>query len=220
MNFGFIYKITNTINGKSYIGQTQLSIEHRWIQHKSSAKCNSMHPIHRAIRKYGVNSFIIEEIIKCPIDDLNQMEEYYISKYDTFYNGYNATSGGHFGTTNKRYTDDDVLVLYNKLQHVGKVAEQLGSNQNTISTILHKHNVDVIQHAPPRNYRPVKIVELDKQFNSMTECGEWLISNGYSKASQPVEAMKSIQRVLRGERKTYCKFHFIEIEKLRGELLL
>lgn len=60
---GFIYKITNTINGKSYIGQTK-NFKTRIKQHFSYSK-NKMNPLYCAIRKYDKNNFkisIVEEI--------------------------------------------------------------------------------------------------------------------------------------------------------------
>jgi predicted GIY-YIG superfamily endonuclease len=48
-----IYKITNTINGKVYIGQTIQPLDKRWSQHKRSARMKEPYSIHRAIAKYG-----------------------------------------------------------------------------------------------------------------------------------------------------------------------
>jgi len=48
-----VYKITNKKNGKSYIGKTEYSLEHRWNRHLSSAKNGSKFRFHSAIRKYG-----------------------------------------------------------------------------------------------------------------------------------------------------------------------
>ena len=56
-----IYKITNKINGKVYIGQTIQCLKKRWSQHKSDSKKSNM-TIHKAMRKYGIENFTIEEI--------------------------------------------------------------------------------------------------------------------------------------------------------------
>ena len=210
MKTGFIYKIVNNINSKIYIGQTTQSLNARWSGHKHDMQTKDSH-LYRAMRKYGIENFTIEPIVECDINELNELEIYYIEKYDTITNGYNSTSGGSQNFKRRKYTDDAVIKAYAELQHVGKVAAIFGSRQEYISVILKDNNIEVIQHKPPLNCRPVKIIELNKEFSSMIECGKWLIVNGYSKASQPEQAIKSIQRVLRGERQTYCKFHFEEV---------
>ena len=61
---GFIYKITNKENGKIYIGKTVNTIQERWHEHISEAFngniSNSL--IHKAIVKYGIDAFLVEEI--------------------------------------------------------------------------------------------------------------------------------------------------------------
>lgn len=100
---GFIYKITNIINGKIYVGQTRRTIEIRWKQHIIDSKNKSTH-LYSAIRKYGINNFKIDNIvcISCvELHDLknklNQEEIYYIKLYNcTNENyGYNLAEGGH-----------------------------------------------------------------------------------------------------------------------------
>lgn len=60
-----IYKITNNINDKIYVGQTIRSLEKRKSRHLNDARYGSKNPIHRAIRKYGVENFVFETIEKC-----------------------------------------------------------------------------------------------------------------------------------------------------------
>lgn len=101
---GCIYKITNTVNGKIYIGQTVGKAEKRWRQHirdsayeyKDSYNC----PFHRAIRKYGSDSFVVDTIELCSDDVLNDREVFWIKHYGSFGTGlgYNATSGGNAPT--------------------------------------------------------------------------------------------------------------------------
>ena len=95
---GFIYKITNKVNGKVYIGQTVKNIEHRFHQHINNAlrDQNSYDcALRRAIRKYGVENFSIEEVEECDKPALDEREIYWIQFYDSFHNGYNLTLGGN-----------------------------------------------------------------------------------------------------------------------------
>jgi group I intron endonuclease len=94
----FIYKITNKINGKIYIGQTTKSIERRFIQHKTSARNKSIStPLTNAIKKYGEENFIIEQIDTAnDIEKLNEKEIYWINilKSKDRSIGYNLKDGG------------------------------------------------------------------------------------------------------------------------------
>jgi group I intron endonuclease len=95
-----IYKITNTINGKSYIGQTIRTIKQRWCNHLCAMKKNkNKHPLYRAIAKYGIENFIIEEIGGANSQsELNYQEWLLIYKNDTLWpNGYNMMEGGTNG---------------------------------------------------------------------------------------------------------------------------
>ena len=86
-----IYKITNLINGKVYIGQS-IHIEIRWKEHKYS---NDATPLHQAFNKYGIDNFKFEVVEECTIDELNELEIYYIQYFNSLVpNGYNQQYGG------------------------------------------------------------------------------------------------------------------------------
>ena len=85
-----IYKVTNKINGKVYIGQS-VDIGRRWRTHMT-AKDDIY--FHKAIQKYGVENFEWEVIEKCKKKDLDERESYWIEYYDSFNKGYNCTKGG------------------------------------------------------------------------------------------------------------------------------
>lgn len=102
---GYIYKIVNNVNGKIYIGQTRQTLKERWKGHKYDVAHGDLWRsyIHSSMRKYGIDNFHIEEIVKIKnvnendlITELNELEKYYIKCYkttDTKF-GYNITSGG------------------------------------------------------------------------------------------------------------------------------
>lgn len=90
-----IYKIKNILNGKVYIGQS-VDIEKRWSTHIAELKNNYHYNIHlqSAWNKYGEENFEFSIVEECGADRLNQCEIYWISKFDSYKNGYNLTSGG------------------------------------------------------------------------------------------------------------------------------
>jgi len=89
-----IYKVTNKINGKSYIGQTIYNLKRRKSIHKRAVyRYDSDLYFHNAIRKYGWDGFKWEILEEYP-DNLNLAEQWYIRKFDTYKNGYNMTLGG------------------------------------------------------------------------------------------------------------------------------
>lgn len=85
-----IYKITNTKNGKVYIGQTTRTLRLRWEQHIRSAKNGGMSKFYKAIRKYGPESFKVETLCTAySKEELNDLEIYFIHKYNSIKKGYN-----------------------------------------------------------------------------------------------------------------------------------
>ncbi len=94
-----IYKITNKINGKSYIGQST-NIFYRWKQHKNNIhKKGFDYALYHAFRKYGLENFSWEIIEICTKDKLDELERHYIEYFNTYVNlenakGYNMTLGG------------------------------------------------------------------------------------------------------------------------------
>lgn len=91
-----VYKITNTINGKAYIGVTKQSLAARWKCHRAYSKREAAFPIHAAIRKYGVENFTITVICECSsLEELAVCERGLIAEHGTYTpHGYNVTSGG------------------------------------------------------------------------------------------------------------------------------
>ena len=119
----YIYKITNDINQKIYIGKTEFSIEKRFKEHCADAfrDRTEKRPLYAAMRKYGIEHFHIEQIEET--DNPGEREKYWIEQYRSFKNGYNATIGGD----GKTYLDYDILIA----------AYQANPNLNEISKIYH-----------------------------------------------------------------------------------
>lgn len=124
--FAGVYKITNTITGKCYIGQA-VDIRSRLMEH-----VNNNHPkklvIYKAIEKYGANNFeariltIINTFGKNPNEikkELNYHECFYIDLYDSYNNGYNMTPGGDSGRLGFKHTKETIEKI--KASHKGYI---------------------------------------------------------------------------------------------------
>lgn len=95
-----IYKITNLINNKIYIGQTIKTLEHRWKRHLQLAKNGINRHLYDSIRHYGEENFKIEEFEKCTSKkELNERERFWISELKSNQRefGYNMNDGGTGG---------------------------------------------------------------------------------------------------------------------------
>ena len=91
-----IYKITNQVNNKIYIGLTTETLQERWSGHLQAYKTCKRH-LYESMRKYGIENFTIEEIDKADsFEELGQLERKYIREYDSQNpeKGYNITAGG------------------------------------------------------------------------------------------------------------------------------
>ena len=123
-----IYKVTNKLNNKIYIGKTKQSLSKRKVAHYKSANDNSPSNFHNALRFYSKDDFIWEIKLVCKTEsDLNKYESHFIEKYDTYKNGYNMTLGGDGGlisTNNEKY--------YEKI----KSLKNFGRNNKDIGIIV------------------------------------------------------------------------------------
>ena len=92
--YGCIYKITNKINGKSYIGQTTKDFDIRY--HNNILKYTHNRHLKFAMKRYGVGNFEIDKCIDVAFNqsELDDKEKYYIQIYNSYLNGYNLTLGG------------------------------------------------------------------------------------------------------------------------------
>lgn len=115
-----IYKITNKINGKIYIGQTIRPVEHRFHRHINDAIHNKLDThFARAIRKYGPNEWQLEVIDSAETqEELNQKEQYWIKYYNSVEEGYNETDAINKcgGNTYQSKTEKEMEVIKNKIR--------------------------------------------------------------------------------------------------------
>jgi len=92
----YLYRITNLLSDKVYIGQT-VNSGRRWSDHKWLSRRKPEQYIHNAMNKYGIENFLFEVIAECKLpDDANESEKQLIVQYDSRNpeKGYNLAPGG------------------------------------------------------------------------------------------------------------------------------
>lgn len=212
----FIYKITNQINGKIYIGKTHLTIEDRWKEHVRDSKRerNKDKPLYRAFNKYGIENFIIEQVEETEPQLANEREIYWIEQYNTFLGeGYNATRGGEGSLL---FDYDEVVKLYREKKMIKAVSEELGISRDTVSKILVEFNQEALFKQPGKQvllYNEEKIVF----FRTLSDAARYIMKERDIKGNNFHGLTSHIADVCKGKRKSVygykCKFFLIKGEE-------
>lgn len=156
---GFIYKITNNVNGKIYIGQTIQNVKERFYQH-CATKCSDSvlnMAIHRAIKKYGKSNFTIEVIEEVDKDSLNDREKFWIEYYNSYNNGYNSTRGEQDCSTHCKELDTESIIKeYNSGKSLRSIGNTFKVDKQTIKDLLIRNNITL------RTTRSYKLSQTDR----------------------------------------------------------
>lgn len=141
---GVIYKYENNINHHIYIGQS-VNLKKRIREHKCAfSNPNNPDynfPIHRALRKYGVENFTISILEEVEDNALDEREVYWIAYYDSYKNGYNATPGGQNGGG---YNGKEVCLydlngnFVRSYKNAKTACEAIKVSYSTIQQVLHQ----------------------------------------------------------------------------------
>jgi group I intron endonuclease len=170
----YIYKITNNINNKVYIGKTDQAPEVRWKQHQNNfnKKLEYVKPLYFSMRKHGIENFSFEILGKFSRDELSIKEIEFIKLYNAYGKcGYNATLGGD---GKKIYEDINVLNIYNKVHHISETASLLNISRITVRSILKRNNIDTSNNIS-RNAKTTSVLQYSltdifiKEFTSMKQ---------------------------------------------------
>lgn len=139
---GIIYKITNLINGKSYIGQTSRPLKARWKEHKTGNYQRQV--VDTAIRKYGKENFSIETLEECPNEELDDRERYWVAYYNTYHDGYNNTEGGQIWQST-RLSDEEVQRILQEWKNTDlcltRFHKYVGHSLDTVKNYLLQNNI-------------------------------------------------------------------------------
>ena len=162
-----IYKITNRITGKCYIGQA-VDIRARLMDHVTASKKNK-HVIYKAIRKHGIDNFdcriltIINTFGKTQTEikkELNFFECFYIELYDSYNCGYNMTPGGDSGRLGFKHTEETIQKIKNahknyKPKRAYDVSKKTYGYDLLTKTIIEGESIADISHKTGVDYRSV-----------------------------------------------------------------
>lgn len=192
---GYIYVITNKINGKKYVGKTARTIEERWKEHIKNSKIkkfDKMCPLYSAINKYGIENFTIEQIEECSYEMLNEREKYWINELDTYSKAYNATRGGDGHIL---YDYKEIADKYLELGSIKATAQYIGCSRDTV----HKACINCgVKISSTQKMLSKPVIMIDKTTNKIIQTFPSAIEAG----RQTGIGHSHISSVCRGERKT------------------
>lgn len=204
-----IYKITNLINNKIYIGKTTLTIEQRFKQHcdDSIRSIAENRRLYRAMNKYGKENFFIELIEECDSSIDSEREIYWINKFNSYHDGYNATLGGD-GRNTFDYNEIEKLLRLNKTTK--EIVEIMNCSVDTVYKVAKNCKIRLDGKSLLKQEMiasRVRVDQYDKNMNyiqtfrSYSEAEQWLFDNNIIKKKQS-GVRAHIGEVCKGARKS------------------
>ena len=194
---GIIYIATNQVNLKSYIGKTIRNVNDRLYRHRRAVTNGSMTHFHCAMRTYGEAAFdwrVLEKDI--PVARLDNREALWIEFYDTFYNGYNSTTGGEGG-----FQSAEAIAKLSATQQrnveLGKHSSQQDEWKASVSATLKAH--------AERGEHPAQRDEVRQKMSTIKKAQA---ARGELSSQQPEVKAKIVEtikvKVARGEWHSQC----------------
>ena len=206
---GYIYKITNDVNDKIYIGETSRSLEDRFSEHCFDKRSTSK--IHRAIQEIGWRHFKIEAIERVPLSQIYEREAYWVNYYDSYNKGYNSTPDGHSSSLSRNYQSVHVIepnLYFDSAESLGrelhgltswslrfccdKIRDCIANNKPFLEFHLEYVMIepDQISSIEDRENwiknlniqfagKRVYCEQLDREFSTVGEAAKFLLENGY-----------------------------------------
>lgn len=210
---GYIYKIENNINHKVYIGQTIKFYEKRFEQHRLNYKREyfSQLALYKAFNKYGIENFTFSPIEEVNNEFLDERERYWISFYNSYYDGYNSTLGGRLVELYE-WDIDKIIERYVILKSARKVAEEIGCDHSTIDRILNENKIKRFTLKEQRVYNNI-VIENEKEryyFKDNRDCAIFFIKNRYTKSDNVDYISYAVREAIKQKKyylgfKIYCE---------------
>ena len=197
----YIYKITNKLNQKVYIGKTERDIETRWKEHCSHINVYPHIPLYRAIKKYGKENFTIEIIEECDAANIDNQEMYWINYYNSYQGeGYNCTGGGEGGIKPTPMEElNQIAIRYSQGERLDKLCKEFHHDYEKIRRELVEIKSITVntQAGPMKNAKAIiainpKTNEIVKEYVSISEASRELCKEG----KNPRVVYNHIQAVL------------------------
>lgn len=201
---GYLYQITNKVNGKKYIGKTN-DINRRVTRHYYDLNkgVHHSHKLQRAYDKYGKENFSLtyETFYDISEEELAQKEIQAIQLYDSYYNGYNETLGGE-GHASLFDFETTVLIYqlgkrYDGIKHL--LANYYNCDRTTITSIMNRESLGLVE------YDQSKLQELIKKANITDSYLKGVYKNNYSRQLTQDQVLKILSAIeLRGYSQAAC----------------
>lgn len=179
----YIYKITNDINNKIYVGKTEFSIEKRFKEHCSDAfrDRNEKRPLYAAMRKYGIEHFKVELIEETKNPE--EREIYWIKYFNGYTQGYNATKGGE---GKKLYDHEAIISRLKEHPYPCDIAEEFGCCRDLVYDLSKKYNIKIKYKSNERMKEILRKTisaytkqgKFVKRFSSTVEAANWCFEQG------------------------------------------
>lgn len=221
-----IYKITNQLNNKVYIGQSN-DIERRWKDHKRRSK-SLQTPLYLAIQQDGIENFHFEVLEECSVDSLNEREKYWIDYYNSAdsnygynllkYSGYNRSDNLRQKHNYTSLTEEQVNEIKEKLKDNSHSILELSRKYNCSDMAIHYINTGTSWYDSNISYpirdTPYK-VEATKRF--CINCGKQISPNAERCVSCSHKFAQTVNRPTREELKKVIRVKsFTQIGKIFG----
>lgn len=198
---GYIYKISNSINDKVYIGQTLYSIEKRWQEHCYCSKKEKLQhrPLYSAMNKHGIENFYIELLEECDNNLLDEREKYWINYYNSYHKGYNATIGGD-GKRKPLPSFQELYDFYNSSNvSMVETAKHFDICQASVRKIFTENNIGHVKKPSLHDYQKIaknyQSTKNERKTAEQCNCSENTVKRACDTYNIPISSLVEASKI-------------------------